>query len=140
MAISPALSALDGATVAAAPAIIRELHEILAWVVIIGNGVAGLWALAADRWGEVRHRFLWWLTWAAQGSIFVQVGAGIWLRDGIDNPHLQMHMFYGFVALFTIVLVYAYRSQLAMHRYLLYGFGGLFLMGLGIRAMYLNPT
>lgn len=119
---------------------IADLHQILAWVVILGNGLAGLWALAADRWGEVRHRALWWFTWAAQGSIFVQVAVGIRLRAGVDNPNLSMHMFYGFVALFTVVIIYAYRAQLAAHRYLLYGLGGLFLMGLGIRAMYLDPT
>jgi len=31
--------------------------------------------------------------------------------------------------------VYSYRAQLRHKLYLLYGFGGLFLMGLGIRAM-----
>jgi hypothetical protein len=32
-------------------------------------------------------------------------------------------------------IIYSYRAQLKPHLYLLYGFGGLFLMGLGIRAM-----
>lgn len=131
---------MSGRLLAAAPALVHDLHRGLAWFIIIGNALAGLWALAADRWGEVRHRAMWWLTWIAQGALFLQVALGIWLRDGVDNPHLQMHMFYGFVALFTVVLIYAYRSQLARHRYLLYGFGGLFLMGLAIRAFYLDPS
>jgi len=128
------------ALLATAPAVVRELHEAVAWAVVVGNGAAGLWALAADRWGQARHRALWWLTAAAEGIVFVQVALGVWLSRGVDNPHLGMHMFYGFVALFSVAIIYAYRGQLRPHRYLLYGFGGLFLMGLGIRAMLLNPT
>jgi hypothetical protein len=68
-------------------------------------------------------------------AIFVQVALGVGLvaGEGIEAP--QFHMFYGFVALITVGLIYSYRAQLARHRYLLYGFGGLFLMGLAIRAM-----
>lgn len=128
----------SASTLAAAPALVRELHELIAWVAVVGNGLTGLWALAADRWGEVRHRSMWWAIAVAQGVLFVQVALGVWLSEGVRNPHLAMHRFYGFVALFTVVIVYAYRSQLRAHRYLLYGFGGLFLMGLGIRAMFLT--
>ena len=71
----------------------------------------------------------------AQVAIFVQVALGVGLvaGEGIEAP--QFHMFYGFVALITVGLIYSYRAQLERHRYLLYGFGGLFLMGLGIRAI-----
>ena len=44
-------------------------------------------------------------------------------------------MFYGFVAIISVGLLYAYRNALRANMYLLYGFGGLFLMGLGIRAV-----
>jgi len=44
-------------------------------------------------------------------------------------------MFYGFVAVLSVALIYSYRAQMEKYRYLLYGFGGLFLMGLGIRAV-----
>ena len=47
----------------------------------------------------------------------------------------QFHMFYGFVAIIAIAIIYAYRAQLRHRLYLLYGFGGLFIMGLGIRAL-----
>jgi hypothetical protein len=47
----------------------------------------------------------------------------------------QFHAFYGFVAIMAIAIVYSYRHQLKSRVYLLYGFGGLFFMGLGIRAM-----
>jgi hypothetical protein len=32
-------------------------------------------------------------------------------------------------------ILYSYRQQIRYRIYLLYGFGGLFVMGLGIRAM-----
>ena len=47
----------------------------------------------------------------------------------------QFHAFYGFVAIIAVAILYSYRAQLRHKLYLLYGFGGLFLMGLGIRAM-----
>jgi len=47
----------------------------------------------------------------------------------------QFHMFYGFVAIIAVGLLYSYRVQMRHRLYLLYGFGGLFVMGLGIRAV-----
>ena len=104
-------------------------------MVIIGNGLAGAWALAAHRLPSLRSRALWWFTVAAQVSMFVQVALGVAVvsGEGIEAP--QFHMFYGFVALIAIGCLYAYRAQLRHRLYLLYGFGGLFVMGLGIRAM-----
>ena len=61
------------------------------------------------------------------------MGVGLVAGQGIDPP--QFHLFYGFVALITVGIVYSYRQSLRPHRHLLYGCSGLFLMGLGIRAM-----
>ena len=109
-------------------------------MVIIGNGLAGAWALAAHRFPALRSRALWWFTVAAQVAMFVQVGLGVALvsGEGIEAP--QFHMFYGFVALIAIGCLYAYRAQLRHRLHLLYGFGGLFVMGLGIRAMLVGQT
>jgi hypothetical protein len=109
-------------------------------MVIIGNGLAGAWALSAHRFPALRSRALWWFTVAAQVAMFVQVGLGVALvsGEGIEAP--QFHMFYGFVALIAIGCLYAYRAQLRHRLYLLYGFGGLFVMGLGIRAMLVGQT
>lgn len=70
--------------------------------------------------------------------MFVQVGLGVAVvsREGIEAP--ELHMFYGFVTLVAIAILYAYRAQLHDRLHLLYGFGGLFVMGLGIRAMVLG--
>ena len=48
-----------------------------------------------------------------------------------------MRMFYGFISIVSVAILYAYRTQVRAWQYLLYGLGGLFLMGLGIRAMFL---
>jgi hypothetical protein len=36
-----------------------DVHRTWAWVVVIGNGLAGLWALAAHRSPSLRSRALW---------------------------------------------------------------------------------
>jgi hypothetical protein len=142
-----------------------DVHEGWAWFVIIGNGLAGLWALAAVRLESLRLRALWWFTVIAQLSIFVQVALGVAMVAGQDREAPQFHMFYGFVAIIAVAIIYSYRYQVGTvrheadpddlddpdagpdadggvvvtqdpkWRYLLYGLGGLFLMGLGIRAM-----
>jgi heme A synthase len=114
---------------------LRDLHVGWAWVVIIANALAGLWALGAHWYEPLRTRALWWFTVAAELTMFVQVGVGVAAMNAEDLEPAQFHMFYGFIALFAIAILYAYRAQLAHRIYLLYGFGGLFIMGLGIRAM-----
>ena len=104
-------------------------------MVIIGNGLAGAWALGAHWLPSLRTRALWWFTGAVEVAIFVQVGLGVALQTGEDIEPPAFHSFYGFVALFAVAIIYAYRLQLRHRLYLLYGFGGLFLMGLGIRAL-----
>ncbi len=116
-------------------ATLRDIHEGLAWVMVVGNGLAGAWALAAHRADALRGRALWWFTALVQVVIAVQVTLGVGLVAGQDIEPPQFHLFYGFVALITVSIVYSYRQSLRPHRHLLYGFAGLFLMGLGIRAM-----
>lgn len=122
--------------VQAVVASLLELHTGWAWVVIIGNGLAGLWALGAHWQPAFRMRALWWFTAFVQAAVFVQVILGVIL---VAAQHLQVerfHMFYGFVAVVAVAIIYSYRSQVAARfRYLLYGGGGIFVMGLGIRAL-----
>ena len=70
-----------------------------------------------------------------EATIFVQVVLGVIMVAGQGFEAPQFHMFYGFVAIIAVAILYSYRNQMRAHQYLLYGFGGLFLMGLGIRAM-----
>jgi hypothetical protein len=59
-------------------------------------------------------------------------------RDKAVFP--AFHAFYGFVGIIAIAIIYSYRAQLKGRVYLLYGFGGLFIMGLGIRAMLVGQA
>lgn len=113
---------------------LRGLHSGFGWVVIVANGSTGLWTLGAHRWPTLRHRALWWATVAAELTIFVEVAMGAGLVTAAGRQAAQFHAFYGFVALVTVGLLYSYKSQLRHRMYLLYGLGGLFLMGLAIRA------
>ena len=96
-----------------------------------------MWALAAHRWTSLRSRALWWFVIATEVAIFVQVALGVYLVSGEKIEAPQFHMFYGFVAIIAVGILYSYRNDRFVRGkvYLLYGFGGLFLMGLGIRAM-----
>ena len=117
-----------------------EMHTSWSWIMIIGNGLAGLWALVAHKNIALRSRALWWFTVIAQVAVFVQVVLGVAVvnRDKIEYP--AFHAFYGFVAIIAIAMIYSYRAQLKSKMYLLYGFGGLFIMGLGIRAMLVGQS
>ncbi len=118
-----------------ATASLREIHEGFAWFMIIGNGMAGAWSLAAHWVPSLRTRSLWWFVVAVEVAIFAQVTMGAVLIADQNFTAPRFHLFYGFIATFVVTILYGYRQQLAVHRYLLYGGGGLFLMGLGIRAM-----
>ena len=117
-----------------------ELHTSSAWIVIIGNAIAGVWALVAHKNLAMRSRALWWFIGLVQFTVFVQVALGVAVvnRDKIEYP--AFHAFYGFVAIIAIAIIYSYRAQLKGRVYLLYGFGGLFIMGLGIRAMLVGQA
>jgi hypothetical protein len=104
-------------------------------VVIIGNGLAGAWALAANWLPLLRTRALWWFTAFVEVAVIVQVILGVQLVAGEHIKVKQFHMFYGFVAIIAVTIIYSYRHQLRHRLYLLYGLGGLFVMGLGIRAI-----
>jgi len=49
---------------------VRDFHENFAWFVVVGNGLAGAWALGANWLPQMRTRALWWFT------VFVEVGPG----------------------------------------------------------------
>ncbi len=112
-----------------------DLHKNWAWFVVIGNGLAGAWALGANWWTPLRTRALWWFIAIAELTVFVQVTLGVILvnKDKLVFP--KFHAFYGFVAIISVAIIYSYKSQMRHRLYLLYGFGSLFIMGLGIRAM-----
>lgn len=121
------------------PVSLRQVHADFAWVVVVANAAVGAWALAAHYRDRLRVPALWRATVAAELTIVVQVVLGVTLVAVQRIQVAQFHAFYGFVALATVGIIYSYRQQVAAHRYLLYGLGGLFLMGLALRAIVISP-
>jgi predicted transporter len=119
---------------------LRDLHVGFAWVVVAANAAVGAWALTAHWLERLRSPLLWRATVVAELTIVVEVVLGVALIALDDREVAQFHAFYGFVALATIGIVYSYRHQLREHLYLLYGLGGLFLMGLALRAITISPV
>ena len=119
---------------------LNNLHTNWAWVVIIANGLAGIWALTAHKLVALRTRALWWYTGVAEATMFVQVILGVIMVNRDKAVFPAFHAFYGFVGIIAIAIIYSYRAQLKGRVYLLYGFGGLFIMGLGIRAMLVGQA
>ncbi len=78
------------------------------------------------------------MTSIAEIAILLQVLLGTIMVAG-DEVYREsvprFHMFYGFVIFITVGLLYQYRHQMRGRVEMLYGFGGLFIMGLGIRAV-----
>ena len=117
---------------------LRELHEWLAWIVVISNGAAGLWATAGHWLESVRNPVMWLVTHSAHRLVGLQVIVGTLLVAGRTDEAAQTHMFYGFLTFVGVGLIVAYR-HLSEYKHLLYGLGSLFIMGLAIRAMTLEP-
>ena len=115
-----------------------KIHRFWGYVSIVVNGLAGLYCLAAWRWQTLRGKPVWVVTIAAEIAVLVQVALGVALVSG-DKGYAKsvprFHMFYGFVIFITVGLLYAYRRQMRGRLEMLYGLGGLFIMGLGIRAV-----
>jgi hypothetical protein len=117
---------------------LTDAHAVMAWVLIISNALVGAWAVGAHWFIALRSAALWWSVGVAWVLVVVQVllGVGGQVIDGIVPPPL--HALYGFSALVAVGLVYSYAKQMADRRYLLYGLGSLFIMGLGIRELFLS--
>ncbi len=107
---------------------------------IVGNGLAGLWAVAANYLPAVRSRALWWFIGLAEVTVFVQVTIGAILVGRYKLVFPKFHAFYGFVAIVAVAIIYSYRFQMKHRLYLLYGLGSLFIMGLSIRAMLVGEA
>ncbi|HEY5663601.1 MAG TPA: hypothetical protein VIS05_06160 [Ilumatobacter sp.] len=117
----------------------REVHAVNTWLVIGLNAVAGAWCLLAFRLGRWGGRPVWATVIAAQLSVFVQaaVGAVLANQDGVELD--DMHALYGFSAIVAVAIMYSYRTSPFMKgkALVLYGFGSLFVMGLGLRNLVL---
>jgi hypothetical protein len=112
---------------------ILTAHENWFWVAVVTNGVVGLWGLGlamtrrepGTAFGAGRA--------VAIVAMLIQVGLGLLLYARDLRPD-SIHIFYGFVILFTFSFAYIYRAQMSRRPALFYGLLLLFTMGLGFRA------
>ena len=114
-----------------------DLHRAWGYIAIVANFLAGVYTLSAWKWPRLRNRWLWWPTIIAEAMMLIQVFLGVLLVTAQDFEPPRFHMFYGFVAFITVGLLYSYRYVWKSKGWmeLAYGLGGLFIMGLGIRAV-----
>lgn len=112
-----------------------DFHRYWGYVAIVANAIVGVLALVAWRVRRARGRWLWVLTVVAEAMMMVQVLGGAILVASKDYTVARFHMFYGFLAFLTVGLAYQYRRQMRGRVELFYGLVGLFIMGLGIRAV-----
>ncbi len=113
----------------------RSFHQYFAWVVVATNAAAGIWALVAHHRPRWRSRAMWWTVLVAEVTVVIQVLAGVWLMSIEGRQAADFHAFYGFGSILAVVVLYSYRPQLRHVKYLLYGWGSLFLMGMALRAI-----
>jgi hypothetical protein len=118
---------------------LHDAHELNGWLLIVLNALVGVWCLAAQPWTALRGRGLWAAVIVAELTVFVQAVTGAILanRDGVELN--DMHALYGFSAIVAVGIMYSYRASpfLKGREFLLYGFGSLFVMGLGLRNLVL---
>ena len=121
---------------------LRSFHADFAWIVVVSNAIVGAWARAAHRDERFRSPWLWRATIAAEVTVLAQVGLGVALVAIQHHEADSFHALYGFSGFATVGILYSYRAQLKDRLYLLYGLGGLWMMGLAIRAMTISaiPT
>jgi hypothetical protein len=117
--------------------VLLDIHRVWGYAAIVANALAGLYLLAAWRWKKLRFGWTWWPTIIAESMMMIQVLLGVLLVSAQHYKPPRFHMFYGFVAFITVGLLYSYRYVWRAKGWmeLAYGLGGLFIMGLGIRAI-----
>jgi len=114
-----------------------DVHRVWGYSAIVANFLAGAYTLSAWKWPRFRTKWLWWPTIIAEAMMIIQVFLGVLLVSAQGFKPPRFHMFYGFVSFITIGLLYSYRYVWRAKNWmeLAYGLGGIFIMGLGIRAV-----
>ncbi len=119
--------------------VLRVMHEWSSWAMIVVCGVAGTWTVAAHVRTSLDVAAMWSMLNVGYATVFVVTATGGLVVAISDVEADGTHMFYGFLTFAAVGVIVAYR-HLAQYRYLLHGLGSLFIMGLGIRGLFLDPV
>ena len=112
----------------------EAFHTTWGWVAVSIAGVAGLVGIGMAVAKRPLPKAFWILAGAGMIALIVQVLGGVVLYLQDEDPG-ALHMFYGFLVLFSLSFAYIYRSQMAKRPALAWGLFMLFVMGLGLRAI-----
>lgn len=112
---------------------ILELHRAWFWVATVSTGTVGVIGLGVHLAKRAPGPWFLLARGVAIVAMLFQVGLGLILYARDLRPD-AIHVFYGFVILFTLSFAYIYRPTLAKKPALSYGLLLLFVMGLGLRA------
>lgn len=112
----------------------RTLHGNWFYVAVITNGLVGLWGLFLALTKRSANRVFRGAMYTAIGTMLIQVALGFLTYSRGFRPSNDLHIFYGFVILFTLSFAYIYRTQMEKRPALAWGLLLLFVMGLGLRA------
>ncbi len=115
-----------------------DVYRTGLWVQVGVNAMAGGWALVAHHWLPLRMKALWIFTVIAQLVVTANVVMASVLLARYDWEFPELHMLYEFSGLVAIGIVYSYAQQMKARRFLIYGGGGLFLMGLALRSLFMT--
>ena len=116
---------------------LRDLH-IQSLLLIFMNAIAGVWNLL-DRESIKSTRFSDSYSGCSNYCLCTTI-VGVALQSKEDIEPDDFHYLYGFSMIIAIAILYGYRNTIGNKKFLLYGLGSLFIMGLGIRAMFLGTT
>lgn len=117
---------------------LHDLYTVGLWTQVGLAAAAGAWALAAHRWERLRGRALWVFTIVTYLLVTANVIMASVLLARYDWEFPELHMLYEFSGIVAIGIIYSYGVQLKSRRYLIYGGGGLFLMGLALRSIFMG--
>ncbi len=109
-------------------------HATFAWVAIVVAGASGLVALGYEIVKRPIDGFFKGVVAGSVVAMLGQIGIGLIMFGQGEEPG-SIHMFYGFVILFTFTFVYIYRAQIRRRPRLWWGLILLFVMGLGLRGV-----
>ena len=105
---------------------------------VVTCAAAGSWALGAHQYERLRGRALWIFTAVAYFVVVANVIMASVLLARYDWEFPELHMLYEFSGIAAIGIIYSYANQLKARRFQIYGWGGLFLMGLALRSVFMG--
>ena len=116
----------------------RQVHLVIGWAVVVGFGVLWLWAMGAwiARRREV-HRWFWTVLGVLQGTLIVQVIAGVILLFLGERRQLLHYLYGSLFPVFVLVAAHVIARDLQDERapYQVFGFATFIVFGLTLRAL-----